>query len=158
MIIRRYHSGEEQELWNLFHDTIHKINIEDYTKKQVSVWAPETKDSVRWQRRITAMNPFVCVINKQIAGYVGLLETGYVDHFYVHHRFQRQGVGTSLMKKITQHAQNLSLTELTSDVSITARPFFESCGFVVVKPQEVYIGEVCFKNYKMLKPVNSADS
>jgi len=56
-----------------------------------------------------------------------------------------------LFQTIEAKAIELQIKELTSAVSITARPFFESRGFNVVTPQEVFIGDVGFRNYKMLK-------
>ncbi len=149
MHIRRYHPGEEVELWELFSDTVRNINIQDYSIDQVRAWAPDEMDREKWFSRIEQMNPFVCVSDGDIAGYASLLETGYVDHFYVHHHWQRKGVGRALMKKIFETAEKLGLGELTSDVSITAKPFFESHGFIVVMPQEVTVRGVVFRNFKM---------
>lgn len=40
MQVRRYKPGEEEEIWQLYHDTTHIINGEVYTKEQVERWAP----------------------------------------------------------------------------------------------------------------------
>lgn len=149
--IRRYRPGEERELWQLFHDTIHTVNAADYNSEQLAAWAPATIDFIRWQNRIIGMQPFVCVQAETIVGYTGWLDSGYIDHFYVHHTWQRQGVGTALMQRIHNEAASLQLTELYSDVSITARPFFETHGFQVITPQTVKIGDVTFKNFHMRK-------
>ena len=49
------------------------------------------------------------------------------------------------------HARRAQLTELTSDVSITARPFFERHGFNVKAKQHPVMGGVLLTNYKMRK-------
>ncbi|WP_197441717.1 GNAT family N-acetyltransferase [Thalassoglobus polymorphus] len=149
--MRRYRPGEELELWELFYNTIRTVNSRDYSTEQVQTWAPDEMNREKWHARIAGMNPFVCEVASEIVGYAALIETGYIDHFYVHHQWQRQGVGNSLVTKIFETANGLGLSELTSDVSITAKPFFESKGFEVVAPQEVSIGEVLFRNYKMRK-------
>ena len=155
MHIRKYQAGEEEELWNLFFHTIHTVNCRDYTEEQVQAWAPNEADKEKWRQRIAGMNPWVCIHEETIVGYAGLLKSGYVDHFYVHHAWQGQGVGKQLYKKMEEEAVALQLHELTSDVSITARPFFELQGFQVVTPQEVKLGNVVLINFKMRKQMKS---
>lgn len=152
MHIRRYQPGEEQQLWSLFFNTIHTVNTRDYTQEQVDAWAPQPIDPAHWQKRIAGMNPWVCIADDTITGYASLLDTGYVDHFYVHHQWQRRGVGSKLFAQINEHASSLGLTQLTSDVSITARPFFEANGFTVVAPQQVTINGVTLQNFRMQRP------
>ena len=154
MHIRKYHPGEERELWQLFFATIHNVNIRDYTAEQVRAWAPEQIDEQLWRERIRSMNPYVCVVDNQIAGYAGLLPTGYIDHFYVHHQRQGQGVGKLLYAAIEAEARDRHVDELTADVSITARPFFTARGFTVVVPQEVARGKSVLRNFKMVKQLN----
>ncbi|MET4004778.1 hypothetical protein BJ956_002373 [Arthrobacter psychrochitiniphilus] len=49
------------------------------------------------------------------------------------------------------HARAERLTELTADVSITARPFFERYGFVVKAKQHPVMVGVQLTNYAMTK-------
>lgn len=151
MGIRRYQAGDEIELWNLFFNTVHIVNLQDYTLEQVQAWAPDEMDRERWRARIEGMCPFLCVHDGIIVGYAGLLASGQIDHFYVHHQWQRQGVGKQLLSAIESEAKAQGLSQLTSDVSITARPFFEAQGFVVTAPQEVTRGAVALRNFKMMK-------
>ncbi|MEW4486871.1 GNAT family N-acetyltransferase [Thalassoglobus sp. JC818] len=152
--IRRYQPGEEESLRQLFFNTIRSINRRDYSLEQVQTWAPDSVDPDHWNARIAGMNPFVCIADEQIVGYAALLESGYVDHFYVHHLWQSRGVGRQLMVAILEEAAQLDLNELTSDVSITARPFFERHGFQVVTPQQVVKNGVVFDNFKMRRTLS----
>jgi putative acetyltransferase len=152
MKIRRYDLGDEPQLWQLFHETIHTVNARDYTPEQLQAWSPAEIDERVWRDRIAGMNPYVCVDDAgMILGYAGLLESGHVDHFYVHHRRQRCGVGRLLMETIEADARSRGLGRLTSDVSITARPFFEAHGFSVVAAQQVQRQGVELTNFKMAK-------
>ena len=151
MHVRKYQPGEERELWNLFYNTVRTVNLGDYTQQQVEAWAPDDADMAKWQKRMRGIDPYVCVENNTIIGYSDVQTSGYIDHFYVHYQWQRRGVGKLLFQTIEAKAIELQIKELTSAVSITARPFFESRGFNVVTPQEVFIGDVGFRNYKMLK-------
>ncbi|TWU07327.1 putative N-acetyltransferase YafP [Symmachiella macrocystis] len=156
MHIRKYQLGEETELWRLFFATIHNVNIRDYTAEQVEAWAPDTIDKHLWRARIETMQPYVCVAGDDVVGYAGLLPSGYIDHFYVHHERQGQGVGKLLYAAIEADAHQQNLDELTADVSITARPFFTARGFTVVAQQEVSRGTTVLRNFKMIKRLSNA--
>lgn len=153
MQVRRYRPGEEPELWEIFFNTIRKVCIKDYTQQQVSIWAPEGWDPERWRVRMEGINPFVCVEGEQIVGYSDLQPSGLIDHFFVHHEWQRRGVGSHLMEAIHLEAPRLGVTEMHSEVSITARPFYEAWGFNVEKEQENEGEGVKFINYLMKKSI-----
>lgn len=38
--IREYRPEDTQALANIFYNTVHRINIQHYTKEQIDVWAP----------------------------------------------------------------------------------------------------------------------
>ena len=59
MNIRRYRPGDEERLWQLYHDTTHIINGKDYTREQCERWAPTVVDMSKWKERTDAKNPFV---------------------------------------------------------------------------------------------------
>ncbi len=40
--IRNYHPEDVEALANIYFNTIHRINIQHYTKEQVDAWAPES--------------------------------------------------------------------------------------------------------------------
>jgi putative acetyltransferase len=156
MFVRKYLPGEELELWKLFFNTIRTVNSRDYTAEQVQAWAPDQVDEERWCRRIEGINPYVCVHDDMIVGYADLQASGYIDHFYVHHQWQSRGVGRQLFETIEAEAKSRQLRELTVEASITARPFFESHGFRIIAPQEVTLGSVALKNFRMAKQLDEA--
>ncbi|MDZ4722114.1 MAG: GNAT family N-acetyltransferase [Roseiflexaceae bacterium] len=151
MQIRKYRPGEELALWELFHSTIHHVNIADYSIEQVNAWAPDQVDTERWRERIAGINPFVVEHEGQIIGYADIQPSGYIDHFYVHYQWQRRGVGTLLMQQIHAVAEQNQITRLFSQVSITARPFFEAWGFSVEAEQVVQARGVTMTNFRMSK-------
>jgi putative acetyltransferase len=154
--VRRYQTGEERELRQLFFHTVRIVNRRDYTAAQVRAWAPDAIDEEHWRRRIESNNPFVCLHGDQIVGFADLQTTGYIDHFFVHCQWQGKGVGKRLFATLESTAEALELDEMTSNVSITARPFFAGRGFVVVAAQEVAIGDVSLRNFHMRKRLRAA--
>ncbi len=70
---------------------------------------------------------------------------------YVHKDFQGKGIASVLLDHLITRAGN---TEVSSDVSKTARPFFERKGFEVVKENHLEIDGVPISNFKMRKRTN----
>lgn len=151
MRIRRFNSGEEPALFEIYHSAIHLIASRDYTKEQINAWAPSNLDKELWVRRMRGINPFVAEIEGALVGYADVQESGYIDHFFVSGRHPRQGIGRSLMEVLQAEAKRLGVTELTSDVSRTAQPFFERFGFQVVEQRVPVIRGVEVPNALMRK-------
>ena len=151
MHIRRFNPGEEPALFAIFHSAIHLIASRDYTETQVNAWAPSNLDSELWANRMRGINPFVAEIDGKVVGYADIQENGYIDHFFVSGRHPRQGIGRSLMETLESEANRLRLTELTSDVSRTAQPFFERFGFHVVEQRVPIIRGIEVPNALMRK-------
>ncbi len=131
--IRRCREGEESALFEIYYSAIHLVACRNYTPEQLQAWAPRDFDSELWRRRIRGINPFVAELNGQIVGYADLQPNGYIDHFFVSGTHPREGIGSQLMGHLLDQAQALGICELTSDVSRTAEPFYETFGFSVVE-------------------------
>jgi GNAT superfamily N-acetyltransferase len=78
-------------------------------------------------------------------------QSGYIDHFFVAAGATRQGVGSLLMDRIHVTALSAGLQSLFSDVSVTARPFFEHWGFEVEGRQSLVVNGVSLANFRMRK-------
>ncbi|EGA68936.1 GCN5-like N-acetyltransferase [Vibrio sinaloensis DSM 21326] len=152
-MIRAFHSNDSNTLWQLFFNTVRNVNRQHYSQQQVEVWAKEDIELSLWQQRMITLDPFVCLRQGIIAGYADLQDDGLIDHFYCHREFQGQGVGRELMTHIHQLAEQKGLDYLYSNVSITARPFFERFGFSVTKEQRNEREGVLLINYRMEKRV-----
>lgn len=147
MEIRRYNRADLAGIIRLFHDTVHKINIRDYTREQVDVWAPETIDTEMWDKTLSGHHTFVVEHDSRIIGFGDIDDSGYLDRRYVHHDYQRQGVATLLCDMLESSAD--SNTSIITHASITAKPFFEKRGYRVVKEQLVERHCILLKNYIM---------
>ena len=151
MNIRRFQSGEEFALFEVFYSAVHLIARNDYSEEQLNAWAPLDFDRGRWVDRINGINPFVAEIDGKPVGYADIQPNGYIDHFFVSGYHSRQGIGKALMQSIHNEAKRLNITELTSNVSQTAQPFFNRFGFVVVDLKKPIIRGVELQNALMRK-------
>jgi len=62
---------------------------------------------------------------------------GYLDRLYTHKDYQRQGIATALVIKLESEARKIRLSEIHTEASVTARPFFEIHGYEVMRAQSV---------------------
>ena len=151
MEIRRFRPGDEAALFNVYFTAIHEVASRNYSPEQVEAWAPADLDTDLWANRVRGIRPYVVELGGEIVGYADLQPDGYVDHFFVSGAHPRQGIGTRLMARIHEEARSLGLTELTSDVSTTAEPFFALHGFKVVERRFPVLRGVTLQNALMRK-------
>ena len=152
MEIRRYNKDDLSGVIRLFHDTVHLVNIRDYTKEQVDVWAPDSIDVDKWSKTLCQHHTFVAVADSIIVGFGDIDDSGYLDRLYVHHDYQRQGVATKICEELESTVAH-GMT-IRTHASITARPFFEKRGYEVVKEQFVERDGIFLKNYIMELPIH----
>lgn len=150
--VREYRSGDAQALANIFYNTVHRVNIQDYTQEQINAIAPESSlDSNRWIKKFEKTKPFVAIVDEVIVGFAEFEPDGHIDCFYCHHDWIGHGVGSTLMNAIYEKANNWKIKRIFAEVSITAKPFFEKHGFIVTKEQTVLRYGLQLVNYKMEK-------
>ena len=148
--IRNYLPEDAQALANIYFHTIHRINIKHYTQEQVDVWAPESSlEGEGWKKKFLRTNPIIAIVENKIVGFAEFEPSGHIDCFYCHHEWIGKGVGSALMNEILTRAKSSNIDRIFSEVSITARPFFEKQGFVVLSEETVKRKEVERIYYKM---------
>ncbi len=145
--IRQYRPEDCRELAELFYQTVHTVNARDYSREQLDAWADGTVDLEQWNRSFLEHNSLVAVEDGRITGFADMDRTGYLDRLYVHASYQGRGIATALCDQLEQNAPG----EIETHASITARPFFEKRGYVVLKKQQVERKGVLLTNFVMKK-------
>lgn len=143
----------------LFADTITTVNAADYDEAQLAAWRAGAHDREGWLRRLREQDFWVAESDHspgggQLIGFGSLTAAGYLDLLYVHRDFLRRGAARRLLGTLERRAAARQLPELTADVSLTARPFFERLGFELVREQRVWVRGVAFTNFKMKKRIS----
>jgi GNAT superfamily N-acetyltransferase len=149
MLIRPHRNGDIPHITRLFYDTIHLVNSNDYTREQIEAWAPTIPDVSFWKERAKQYRVYVAEENERIVGFTELDRSGHIDCFFVHHQWQRRGVGSRLMERVVNTAAKQRVPRLYAEVSITAAPFFRKRGFVVLRESEVVRRNVKLKQFAM---------
>lgn len=159
MNIRPYAVTDTAAIATLFYETVHHVNIHDYTPAQINASAPkdinENTNIDFWVKRLSQSITYVAEENNQIVGFGNLASTGHLDCFYCHKDFQRMGVGSQLLATIEATARSLQIQTLFTEASITARSLFWGKGFHVITLQTVERRGQSFLNFVMEKSLIS---
>jgi putative acetyltransferase len=147
--LRPYRPDDAPALLALFRDTIRRVNSRDYSPAQVAAWASDDIDTARWFGRFEGRFVPVAEEGGRPVGFAELEADGHIDRVYVSADHQGRGIGRKLLDAVTAEARRVGLARLFTEVSITARPFFEAQGFLVLAPQVVTVRGVEFINYRM---------
>lgn len=148
MLIRKYNPTDCKALTELFYETVHKINSTDYTAEQLNVWADGNPNLEEWNKSFREHYTVVAEINGIIVGFGDIDKTGYLDRLFVHKDFQHIGIATEICDCLEKA---FPTEKITSHVSITARPFFESRGYKVIMEQQIVRKDIVLTNYIMEK-------
>lgn len=135
----------------LFYETVHTVNIRDYTLSQADAWAPAQENRERWETKLESSETLVTLEGVRIVGFGSFIPSGYLDLLYVHKDFQRKGIASSMADEIELIAERYGRGEIFTEASVTAKPFFESRGYAVVKQQQKPLNGEIFRNYIMKK-------
>ncbi|MES0371541.1 MAG: GNAT family N-acetyltransferase [Mariprofundaceae bacterium] len=155
MNIRRYRQGEEDVLWQLLYNTVHHVNIQDYSSEQLNAWAPDDWDMEQWKERLLGSRPFVVEAEDQVVGFAELESSGHIDCFFCDQHWLGKGVGSLLLSAIETEAKNQELTYIFTEASITAKEFFKKKGFSIGHEKIVMLRGVQFPYYGAIKQISS---
>ncbi|MCE9556351.1 MAG: GNAT family N-acetyltransferase [Planctomycetes bacterium] len=161
-MLRPFSPADVPAIVALFRDTVRRVNCRDYSPRQVLAWAPDEIDEAAWSKKLAGRYTLVAALQWQIAEQprivsFGDLESssldsgGHLGHLYVHADCQRCGVGRKLLSALETEARRLGVPRIFTEASITARPFFEYCGYRLIQEQVVVFHGVEFVNYQMDK-------
>ena len=153
MNIRSYRAADCPLLAQLFYDTVHTVNARDYSPAQLAAWATGSVDLAAWNRSFLQHHTLVAIDADQIVGFGDMDQDGFLDRLYVHHAFQRRGVARAILQQLEEQAKARGVTRFTTHASITARPFFERFGYVVLQRNEVVRAGISLTNYTMEKRI-----
>ena len=126
------------------------MNRAHYTEEQVAAWAPEVPDARGWHARMSARLTLVAEEEGEVVGFAEL-EGGHLDMLYVRADAVGSGDGGRLYEAAEREAYDRGTGRITTEASITARPFFERRGFRVVRKQTVRRHGVWLTNFAMEK-------
>ena len=137
--IREAQQTDTIALKELFQNTVLAVNSKDYSQAEVEDWASCGDDLSNIEEMIKT-HYFIVAVN--------------------HKDFQGKGIATMLLEEIERYAITAGIMRITSEVSLTARPFFEKKGYIVKEEQKRKANQLSLTNFWMaremakIKPYN----
>ncbi|WP_372897131.1 GNAT family N-acetyltransferase [Stieleria sp.] len=153
--LRPFRAEDAEACLALFRDCVHRVNSRDYTQAQIDAWAPRTIDLEAWRCRFDDRLAYVAVEGDRIVGFTDMTRAGHLDRLFVSADHQGRGIARRLVERLLSDAADHSIDEITTEASITARPFFERMGFSVVREQTVECHGVQLTNYRMRRSMQA---
>lgn len=146
MIIRQYKNEDCGIVSKLFYETVHSVNVHDYTAEQLSVWA-NNADSLKSKRNdLLEQRTLIAEANGIIVGFGSVDKSGCLDLLFTHRDYQRQGIATALCDELEK-----GFSVINTFASITAKTFFEKRGYSAIRSQQVERFGIKLKNFIMQK-------
>jgi GNAT superfamily N-acetyltransferase len=156
--IRNYERRDAAAAARLFYETVHSVNLKDYSQEQVRAWAPKVPDAEIWHSRMIQRCTLIAEQDGEVLAFAELERDGHLDMFYCRSDAVGRGVGRQLYQAIEAKAFELGLERIFAEVSLTARHFFERRGFMVDREQIVVRRGVGMTNFAMHKKFRSHSS
>jgi putative acetyltransferase len=157
MKIRPAQTKDLNQICSLFKETVRTICIKDYSKQQIEAWSSAADNKIKWQEKIETQISLVAEEDDKILGIGSLKGGNYIDLFYVHKDFQGIGIATRILQEL-ENKSSINESILYSDVSKTAKSFFEKHGYITIKQQNAIVKNVSMINYRMEKNKSSLTS
>ena len=151
MKLSEYRASDCPELTRLFYDTVHSVCAGEYTPEQLDAWADGCPDLEAWDRSLSAHDTLVAEEEGRILGFGDMTAEGYLDRLFVHREAQGRGIASALCAALEGRC---SAPEFTVHASKTARTFFQSRGYQVVREQQVERRGVLLANFVMTRPAS----
>ena len=151
MHIRKLLDDEYEEVIKLIYQSVHHICKSDYTEKELSAWAPDNFDRVKFQRALNGCYNTVMIDKNDIVGFLSMEQDGYLNRLYTHKDHTGKGVATFLLEDAQEWAKNNGITEIRLDSSKTAENFYLKRGFSECGISVLTHNGVVFKNKTMHK-------
>ena len=111
-------------------------------------WAPEIPDPAAWHERMAGRHTLVADESGEVVGFAEL-EDGHLDMLYCRADAVGRGVGSLLYAAVEERARGLG--RISTEASITARPFFGRRGFAVLRRNTVWREGTALTNFSMQK-------
>ena len=151
--LRKAEAGDLPELHSVFELSVRNSCKKDYTPEQIEAWIQRASPE-RWQELFTSGLQFIVAEETKsfrITGFTSFNSQGYLHSMFILPQFCGKGIATMLLDFAEDFARNNHIPNLFSEVSITARPFFEKRGFIVEQEQLVKVNNVEMSNFQMRK-------
>lgn len=151
--IRPYAAEDLAALVAVFTASVHELAARYYTPQQLEAWAPRPPELGPWIDRLQSLETVVATHGEALAGFISYSPNGHIDLLYTSPVCARRGVASALYRFAESALASLGASEILTEASLAARPFFEHFGFAVTAEDDVLLRDHAFRRYAMRKTV-----
>ncbi|MGV1835520.1 GNAT family N-acetyltransferase [Rhizobium rhizogenes] len=148
--IREYAPDDAGATIDIFLRAIREIASKDYNPAQIDAWA-KVDDPAVWAQWRASRPTWMAIYEAQPVGFSDLKADGCLDMMFVHPDHLGKGVASLLLKTVEAAARHQGHRRIFTEASLTARPFFERKGFIVLAAQTVEKRGQTLPNFRMEK-------
>lgn len=149
--IRRYSDADSVACFRVFFTAVHEGTVQHYTPEERRAWLPNDTPTQAWRERLAAQWGWLAERGGKVVGFMTLKPDGYLDLAFVLPDEMGKGTSVAIYDQLERYAQEVGLSELTTDASFLAKPFFQRRGWQVRKQQTVERDRCELTNFKMEK-------
>lgn len=150
--------SDAMALRDLFGQSIEELTADDYDEEQRLAWMSSAVDAKAFAARLAGMLTLVVNLDGEYLGFASLKDNKTIDMLYVHPEFAGEGVGRALVEALEQIAAARGATDIGTDASDTAEPFFARLGYESQHRNSVPIDDQWLSNTTMTKKLASGDA
>lgn len=151
LTVRAYSAADAAALLRVFAASIHTLAAPHYDEAQRRAWAGAEPDLEQWNQRFLAGRTLLAEQDGVIAGFIVYEPDGHIDMLFTDPEFARRGVAALLYDHAERSLAAAGATEIFTEASLVAKPFFEKRGFRVVEEQLAERGGVSLRRFSMRK-------
>jgi putative acetyltransferase len=148
--VRPYEPDDAGATIDIFLRAIREVASRDYNPAQIAAWA-KVDDAEIWAQYRASRPTWLAVDDSKPIGFADLKSDGCLDMMFVSPDYQGKGVASLLLATVENAAREQGFQRIFTEASLTARPFFECKGFVVVAAQQVEKRGQTLSNFLMEK-------
>ncbi|NQZ85524.1 MAG: GNAT family N-acetyltransferase [Nanoarchaeales archaeon] len=151
MELRKFKLGDEKSISKLHEETIRTINSKDYSNEQIETWPGILDNYSNLLKTLQNNISYVVELDNIIVGFGDMGHSGEIFRLYTHKDYQGKGIASKILEKLEKEAKNLNLNKITLESSLTAKSFYESKGYKIIKKVHSKINDVKHEEWKMEK-------
>lgn len=150
--LRPFLPADTLRLQDLFAQSIEELTQDEYDEEQRLAWISRAADGEAFADRLSRNTTLLVEVDGELLGFASLSPgNGEIDMLYVHPYAVGQGVGSTLVDALERLASARGAEDLVVDASDTARAFFESRGYELVRRNTLPIDGVWVANTTLKK-------
>ena len=151
MRLERYRDEYREEVYRLFHDTVHTVCSSCYPKEALEAWATADVDTVKWTEGLLDTYSLIALDDDGVLLGFGSIDTerNYLDRLYVSSSSIGKGVGKALLGALEEKADG-DISVYASDYAL---PFFQKHGYKLISGNIVHRNGIEIHNNLMKKPL-----